>query len=118
MVVKQRQESSKLVTMGHLLAHPSGRLYGPPYSFLVRNLPTPSLKAPSGSAWVHEVKHDGYPQRARLPSVPHLLPMGFGTTGQGQKSVAVAKGGIGLRATSSRNGGRNSLGMVGGIIPE
>jgi bifunctional non-homologous end joining protein LigD len=28
-------------------------------------LPTPSQKAPSGSAWVHEIKHDGYRLIAR-----------------------------------------------------
>jgi hypothetical protein len=28
-------------------------------------LPSPSQKAPSGSAWVHEIKHDGYRLMAR-----------------------------------------------------
>jgi ATP-dependent DNA ligase len=53
-----------------ILAHRPGRLYGPPCVFLVRKspfpcLPTPSSKPPSGSAWVHEIKHDGYRLIAR-----------------------------------------------------
>ena len=44
---------------------------GPPCVFLVRSrfispcLPSPCQKAPSGSAWVHEIKHDGYRLMAR-----------------------------------------------------
>jgi hypothetical protein len=64
---------SRLVGRGRdmaILAHPTGRLYGPPCSFLVRKsrcpcLPSPSQQAPSGSAWVHEIKHDGYRPIAR-----------------------------------------------------
>ena len=37
---------------------PSPRLHTP-------CLPSPSQKAPSGSAWVHEIKHDGYRLMAR-----------------------------------------------------
>ena len=55
-----------------ILAHPSGGLYGPACSFPVQNsaapapcLPIPSQKAPSGSAWIHEIKHDGYRLIAR-----------------------------------------------------
>ena len=58
-----------------ILARPSRHLYGPLYSFLAKIplplgfmppcLPTPSRKAPSGSAWVHEIKHDGYRLIAR-----------------------------------------------------
>jgi ATP-dependent DNA ligase len=60
--------------LAFVLAHPSGRLYGPTCSFLARKsrcpwlhpcLPIPSQQAPSGSAWVHEIKHDGYRLMAR-----------------------------------------------------
>jgi hypothetical protein len=50
-------------------------LYGGLCGFLVRKfpfplasppcLPSPSQKAPSGSAWIHEIKHDGYRLLAR-----------------------------------------------------
>jgi bifunctional non-homologous end joining protein LigD len=36
-----------------------------PLGFIPPCLPSPSLKAPSGSAWVHEIKHDGYRLIAR-----------------------------------------------------
>jgi hypothetical protein len=32
-----------------------------PLGFIPTCLPSPSQKAPSGSAWVHEIKHDGLP---------------------------------------------------------
>ena len=46
--------------------------------FIAPCLPTRSQKAPSGSAWIHEIKHDGYRLIARdgrhnlvgLPTVP------------------------------------------------
>jgi hypothetical protein len=55
------------------LVHPCRGLYGPPSVFLVRKfpfppalyLPSPSRKPPSGSEWVHEIKHDGYRLIAR-----------------------------------------------------
>ena len=31
-----------------------------PLGFIPPCLPSPSQKPPSGSAWVHEIKHDGY----------------------------------------------------------
>ena len=59
---------------------------------------------------------DGWATRNGVRSVPacvpHLLPIGFGTMGQRQKLAA----GVGFRATSSRNGGRHYLGMVGGWL--
>jgi bifunctional non-homologous end joining protein LigD len=36
-----------------------------PLGFTPPCLPSPSKKAPSGSAWVHEIKHDGYRLIAR-----------------------------------------------------
>jgi ATP dependent DNA ligase domain len=36
-----------------------------PLGFIAPCLPSPSQKAPSGSAWVHEIKHDGYRLMAR-----------------------------------------------------
>jgi bifunctional non-homologous end joining protein LigD len=36
-----------------------------PLGFIPPCLPRPSQKAPSGSAWVHEIKHDGYRLVAR-----------------------------------------------------
>jgi ATP-dependent DNA ligase len=36
-----------------------------PLAFIPPGLPIPSQKAPSGSAWVHEIKHDGYRLIAR-----------------------------------------------------
>jgi bifunctional non-homologous end joining protein LigD len=36
-----------------------------PPGFIPPCLPTPSQQAPSGSAWVHEIKHDGYRLMAR-----------------------------------------------------
>jgi bifunctional non-homologous end joining protein LigD len=36
-----------------------------PHSPWLPCLPTPSQTPPSGSAWVHEIKHDGYPLIAR-----------------------------------------------------
>ena len=46
--------------------------------FIAPCLPTRSQKAPSGSAWIHEIKHDGYRLIARdgrhnlvgLPTMP------------------------------------------------
>src|ERR1700716_3302500 len=50
-------------------AMPLGGLYGPPKISpslrLPPCLPTPAQKPPSGSAWVHEIKHDGYRLIAR-----------------------------------------------------
>jgi bifunctional non-homologous end joining protein LigD len=53
-----------------VLARPSGRLYGtamrvPGPRFISPCLPSPCQKAPIGSAWVHEIKHDGYRLMAR-----------------------------------------------------
>jgi hypothetical protein len=65
-----RQPGSHPERAGFLVQRSSG-LYGPLCSFLVRKfpfpwlLPSPSQKAPSGSAWVHEIKHDGYRLIAR-----------------------------------------------------
>ena len=36
-----------------------------PLGFIPPCLPSPSQKPPSGSAWVHEIKHDGYRLMAR-----------------------------------------------------
>ena len=36
-----------------------------PLGFIPPCLPSPSQKPPSGSAWVHEIKHDGYRLIAR-----------------------------------------------------
>ena len=38
---------------------PGAKIFQPPC------LPIPSQKPPSGSAWVHEIKHDGYRLIAR-----------------------------------------------------
>ena len=43
---------------------PGAKIPLPP-GFIPPCLPTPSQKAPSGSAWVHEIKHDGYRLIAR-----------------------------------------------------
>ena len=36
-----------------------------PLGFIAPCLPSPSQKPPSGSVWVHEIKHDGYRLIAR-----------------------------------------------------
>ena len=43
---------------------PGAKISLPP-GFIAPCLPIPSQKAPSGSAWIHEVKHDGYRLIAR-----------------------------------------------------
>jgi ATP-dependent DNA ligase len=43
---------------------PGAKIPLPP-GFIAPCLPTPSQKPPSGSAWVHEIKHDGYRMIAR-----------------------------------------------------
>ena len=40
-------------------------MFVPGANFIAPCLPTRSLKAPSGSGWVHEIKHDGYRLIAR-----------------------------------------------------
>jgi bifunctional non-homologous end joining protein LigD len=71
---RQCPEPGEVVTAIRLAQRCSG-LYGPPCSFLAREsrcpwlhtprLPSPSQQAPRGSAWVHEIKHDGYRLMAR-----------------------------------------------------
>jgi hypothetical protein len=71
---RPRQPEWGAVSSGYrfILAHPPGgglltRMFVPgakiplPLGFL----PSPCQKAPSGSAWVHEIKHDGYRLMAR-----------------------------------------------------
>jgi hypothetical protein len=55
-----RKESSRGKKLGMAFEPclPSRGLYGPPCVFLAR-------KAPQGSNWVHEIKHDGYRMIAR-----------------------------------------------------
>jgi bifunctional non-homologous end joining protein LigD len=38
-------------------------------SFIELCLPSPADKPPSGSTWIHEIKHDGYRLMARRDSV-------------------------------------------------
>jgi bifunctional non-homologous end joining protein LigD len=44
--------------------NPGAKIRFPP-GFIPPCLPSPSQQAPSGSAWVHEIKHDGYRLMAR-----------------------------------------------------
>ena len=59
-------------------------------SFIEPCLPTPAAKPPSGSNWIHEIKHDGYRLMARRDPVGIRL-----ITGQQKKKGR-------LRGTSKR----------------
>ena len=41
------------------------RLRAAPAGFIIPCQPMTALKPPSGSGWVHEIKHDGYRMMAR-----------------------------------------------------
>jgi bifunctional non-homologous end joining protein LigD len=48
-----------------LIERMRGRLAAERASFIEPCLPSPADKPPSGSNWIHEIKHDGYLLMAR-----------------------------------------------------
>jgi hypothetical protein len=48
-------------------------------TFIEPCLPSPADKPPSGSSWIHEIKHDGYRLMARLD---HVSGQGHGYQGR------------------------------------
>jgi bifunctional non-homologous end joining protein LigD len=51
-----------------LLERMRKRLAADRASFIEPSLPSPADKPPSGSSWIHEIKHDGFRLMARARS--------------------------------------------------
>jgi hypothetical protein len=65
-------------------------------SFIEPCLPSPADKPPSGSNWIHEIKHDGFPSF----SIPALEELSFAPTSRASaQSVSGARCAATLRRT-------------------
>jgi hypothetical protein len=104
---RSRPLSPLVASMGPPCVFPVRKFPFPPVS-IPPCLPSPSQKAPSGSAWVHEIKHDGYRVMARRDGKRVRL----------FTRRAKLAAGVGFRAISSRNGGWNYLRNGGRLVGE
>jgi ATP-dependent DNA ligase len=68
-MVPARDSTPRLAISGMLIERMRKRLAADRASFIEPCLPSPADKPPSGSNWIHEIKHDGFRLMARRDPV-------------------------------------------------